>query len=88
MTKPEIEELLEKLRDRKYGRILRAKGILETPVGRKAASGCYDVTCWFPVDERPKEEQNRNHRIHLNRPALEELFQKKSPVRLPKRSRI
>ena len=88
MTKPEIEELLEKLRDRKYGRILRAKGILETPSGEKLQ---IDVTlshaCFQSCKDR-KESRVVVIGSALNRLALEELFQKKSPVRLPKRSRI
>lgn len=88
MTKLETEALLEKLQDRKYGRILRAKGILETPSGEKLQ---IDVTlshaCFQSCKDR-KESRVVVIGSALNRLALEELFQKKSPVRLPKRSRI
>ena len=88
MTKLEAETLLEKLQDRKYGRILRAKGILETPSGEKLQ---IDVTlshaCFQSCKDR-KESRVVVIGSALNRLALEELFQKKSPVRLPKRSRI
>lgn len=88
MTKLEAETLLEKLQDRKYGRILRAKGILETPSGEKLQ---IDVTLSHACFRSCKDQKESRVVVigsALNRPALEELFQKKSPVRLPKRSRI
>lgn len=88
MTKPEIEELLEKLRDRKYGRILRAKGILETPSGERLQVDVTMSHAGFRSMKDPKKSRIVIIGSTLNRPALEELFQKKSPVRLPKRSRI
>lgn len=88
MTKPEMERLLENLRDRKYGRILRAKGILETPEGERFQ---VDVTLSH-ASFQPSSDQKKSRVVMigsaLNRPALEELFQKKNPVRLPKRSRV
>lgn len=88
MTKPEMKELLEKLRDRKYGRILRAKGMIETPSGEKLQ---VDVTMSHAGFRSTKDQKKSRIVIigsALNRPELEKLFQKKSQVRLPKRSGI
>src|SRR5699024_4664769 len=78
MTKLEAETLLEKLQDRKYGRILRAKGILETPSGEKLQ---IDVTLSHACFRSCKDQKENRVVVigsALNRPALEELFQKKS----------
>ena len=82
MTRAEIEELADDLKDRRYGRILRAKGILETVEEE------IDVTL-FHAGLQPTEDGKESRVIiigsGLNRPALEERFQVREPLRLPKR---
>ena len=89
ISEEEMEKKLESLRTGKYGRVLRVKGLAETPNGERYR---FDLTPGHmelkKADPLPGDTGERKAVIigtGLDRAGLETLFLGKQKVRLPKR---
>ena len=89
ISKEEMEKKLENLRTGKYGRVLRVKGLAETPNGERYR---FDLTPGHmelkTADPLPGDTGERKAVIigtGLDRAGLETLFLGKQKVRLPKK---
>lgn len=89
MTEQELEQALDELKDGRYGQVLRAKGIVETPEGEYLH---FDLTVSGQFLEKTEAGKDGCKAIvigtGLNKPALEMLFKNQISIRPPMRGRI